>query len=48
MRVLMSSEPLSGLSPNATGFPLILAIHLLNIQVATGVPVPSAAFFNLL
>ena len=29
-------------------FPLILAIHLLIMQVATWVPVPSAAFFNLL
>ena len=31
-----------------TFFPLILAIHLLIMQVATWVPVPSAAFFNLL
>ena len=29
-------------------FPLILAIHLLIIQVTTGVPVPSAALLNLL
>ena len=29
-------------------FPLILAIHLLIMQVATWVSVPSAAFFNLL
>ena len=31
-----------------TSFPLILAINLLIMQVATWVPIPSAAFFNLL
>ena len=29
-------------------FPLILTVHLLIKQVATGVPVPSAALLNLL
>ena len=42
------SLALGGLFPIYISFSLILTVHLLIIQVVTGVPVPSAAFLNLL